>query len=175
MVHFVFFCSSMTTPISLLLLCSTCWTFLFIIFWAINQELLFMYILRKFAKLKKKKKKKKESWCSFFGKVVCLQHPNLLKGSPTISVFLGITYIIFCGIFRHSCYIESMQIIDTFIRVLLLIYLKMAYWLTYSYNLTYQKRKDLSSSLHFLSPWLSYALCVNLTFIAQYSNILHPS
>ena len=40
-----------------------------------------MYILRKFAKLKRKKK---ESWFRFFGKVVGLQHPIWLKGAPRL-------------------------------------------------------------------------------------------
>ena len=45
-------------------------------------------------------------------------------------------------------------------------------WLTYS-QLSYKKWKDISSSLQFLSPWLSHILCVYLTFIAEYSNILY--
>ena len=49
-----------------------------------------MPIIKKFAELRKKKLCR-----SFFGKVVGLQHPNLLKFNHIISVFLGITGIMF--------------------------------------------------------------------------------
>ena len=58
-------------------------------FSAIQLELFFMPILRKFAKLPLKKRDG-----VFFGKVG-FQHPDLLKWTPTMSVFLGITEIIF--------------------------------------------------------------------------------
>ena len=59
-------------------------------FRAIQQELFFIPALRKFAKLKKKKKK-----CDgvFLGKVAGLEHPDLLKWNPAMSV--GITEMIF--------------------------------------------------------------------------------
>ena len=66
MFHFVFFRSSTATPVPPPLLCSTCLIFLLNIL-AIYQELLFTSILKKIAKLQT------------FGKVVGLQHPNLLK------------------------------------------------------------------------------------------------
>ena len=47
MAHFVFFCSSIATPVPLPLLYSTCLTSLFNIFWAIQQELFFMSIPKK--------------------------------------------------------------------------------------------------------------------------------
>ena len=65
---------------------------------------------------------------------------------------------------------ESLQITDKFCLNPLISFLNMAYVLDIS-----NMEMDLSSSLHFLSPRLSYALSVHLTFIAQYSNILHPS
>ena len=79
------------------------------IIWAIHQELFFMSILKKFVKLQKKKTR----W-SYFGKVVGLQHPNLLKWNATIRVFLVITDIMFWGIFRNSNYMEPLQITDKF-------------------------------------------------------------
>ena len=153
---FCFFCSSLT--------------FLLNIIWAIHQELFFMSILIKFAKLKKKKKKNPA--LELFWKSRWHKHPHLLKCNPTISFILEITVIIFWGIFRNSYYIESLQITDKFCSSPLMIFQK---WLTYNHKHSYKKWKDISSSLHFLSPWISYTLCVYITFIAQYSNILHPS
>ena len=49
-----------------------------------------MPIPRKFAKLKKNNHNE-----VFFGKVSGLQHPDLLKRNPTMSVFLRIPEIIF--------------------------------------------------------------------------------
>ena len=166
MVHFSFSCSSIATPVPPPLLCSTCLTFLLNIFWTIHQEYFFLSILKKFAKLKK------EPWWSSFGKVVGLQHPNLLKWNPKISVFLGVTDIIFWGIFGNSYYMESLQIIDKFCSSHLMIFLNMAYIESLR---SYKKPKDIQSSLHFLSPRLSYAVCVYLTFVPQGSNILYPS
>ena len=57
-----------------------------------------MPILKKFAKLKKKKRKKNQKQNRdgvAFGKVVGLQHTNLLKRSPKMSVFLEMIEIIF--------------------------------------------------------------------------------
>ena len=106
MVYFVFFCSSIATPVPLPLLCSAYITFLINIFWAIHQELFFMSILRRFVKLQQ------NPWRRSFGKIVSLQHPNLLKWNPTISVFFGITDIVFWVIFGNSYHMESLQIID---------------------------------------------------------------
>ena len=49
----------------------------------------------------------------FLGKVVGIQHTNLLKWKPKISVFLGITDITCWDIFRNSYYIEPLNIIET--------------------------------------------------------------
>ena len=48
--------------------------------WAINQELCFMSILKKIAKLKRKKTVVE----FFFEKVVGSQYPDLLKRNPTM-------------------------------------------------------------------------------------------
>ena len=48
-------------------------------------------------------------------------------------------------------------------------------WLTFIHMYSYKKRKSNSSSLYFLSPRLSYAMCIYLTFIAQHYNNLYPS
>ena len=76
----------------------------------------FLSILKKFTKLKK------EPWGSSFGKIVGLQHPNLLTWDPKLSVFLGVTDIIFWGIFGNSYYMESLQIIDKFCSSHLMIF-----------------------------------------------------
>ena len=87
------------------------------IFWAIHQELFFMSILTK--------NKSSNLWISF-GKIVGLQHPNLLQWNSTISVFLGITDIIFWDIFGNSYHIKSFQIIDKSCLIPLMIFLNMA-------------------------------------------------
>ena len=46
-------------------------------------------------------------------------------------------------------------------------------WLKYSHKRSYKKWKDISTSLQFLSPWLSHIIYVYLNFIAEYSNILY--
>ena len=56
MVHFVFFWSSIAAPLPPPHVCSTCSTCLINIFWAIHQELFFMSILKKIAKLQKKRR-----------------------------------------------------------------------------------------------------------------------
>ena len=139
--HFGFFCSSIATLNPPLLLCSTCLTFLLNVFLTIH--LVFLSILKKFTELKK------EPWWSSFGKVVGLQHPNLLKRNPKMSVLLGVTDIIFWGISGNSYYMESLQIIDKFCSSHLLIFLNMAYLQS---QRSYKKPKDIQSSLHFLSP-----------------------
>ena len=68
----------------------------------LQKELFFRSLLKKFAKLQRKK-----PWWRFFGKVVSLQHPNLVKWNPTISIFLGITEIIFWFIFQNSYYMTE--------------------------------------------------------------------
>ena len=119
MIYFVFFYSSIATAVPPPLFCSTWLTFLLNIFWAIHQELLCISMLKKLAKLQKK------LWWGFFGKK--LQYPNLLKWNSTISVILGITNIIFWGIFRNKYYMESLQITDKFCLSPLIIFLNMAY------------------------------------------------
>ena len=118
MVHFVFFSNSIATPVLPPLPWSICLTSLLHMSCTIPQELHFMSILRKFSKLRKN---------IFFGKVVGLQHPNLLKGNPAMSVFLSIVEIIFWWIFQNSYYMESLQIIDKFCSSPLVIFLNMAY------------------------------------------------
>ena len=108
-----------------------------------NTSRLSLSILKKFAELKK------EPWWSSFGKAVGLQHPNLLKRNPKMSVLLGVTDIIFWGISGNSYYMESLQIIDKFCSSHLLIFLNMAYLQS---QRSYKKPKDIQSSLHFLSP-----------------------
>ena len=113
MLHFGFFCSVIATfegSSAVLLL-----TFLLNVFWAIHQELFFLPIL------------KKNPWWSSFGKVVGLQHPSLLKWNPKISVFLGVTDIVFWGIFGYSYYMESLQIIVKFCSSHLMVFLNMPY------------------------------------------------
>ena len=80
-------------------LCNIHLTSLLNMFWAINQDWLFMSIPKKFAKLLRRK-----LWWSFSGKVVALQPPNLLKWNPTMSAFIRINEIIFWGIFQNSYY-----------------------------------------------------------------------
>ena len=115
----------------------------------------------------------KKTWWSFF-KIVGLQHPNLLKWNLTISGFLGITGIIFGSISEITIIWNPCKYLINFVRVL--------WWffqicLTCSHNITVVIRNEKTASpyLNFLSPWLSYTMCVYLTFIAQYSNILYPS
>ena len=67
---------------------------------------------------------------------------------------------------------ESLQIIDKFCSSHLMIFLNMAYIKS---QRSYKKLKDIQSSLNFLSPRLSYAGFVYLTFVPQGSNILYPS
>ena len=76
----------------------------------------------------------------------------MLKWNPTISVFLGslISYFEVCS--EIGIVWNPFKWLTNFVR-----------WLTYSHK----KWKDISYSLHFLSPWLSYALCIYLTFIVQ--------
>ena len=52
---------------------------------------------------------------------------------------------------------ESLQIIDKFCSSHLMIFLNMAYIESLR---SYKKPKDIQSSLHFLSPRLSYAVCL---------------
>ena len=101
--------------------CSSCLTSLLNMFWAIKQELFFMLILRKFAKLQRKKKKNSDG--VFFCKVVVLQHPNLMKWSG----FFAITGIMFWWIFHNSYYMESLQLIDKLCSSPLVIFLNIAY------------------------------------------------
>lgn len=101
MVHFVFLCSSNATPDPLPLLCITCLTFLLNIFWAIHKEFLLVSVLTKLAKFLKK------SVAEFFQKSCCLTASKFVEVEPTISVFLGITDIIFWGIFWNGYYMES--------------------------------------------------------------------
>ena len=84
-----------------------------------------------------------------------------------MNVFHGITGMIFLGIFYYNYFMESMQIIDKFCASPLVIFLNMAY----IFHCSRRKWRDFPFSLHFLSPLFSYALCVYLTFIAQYFNI----
>ena len=93
-----------------------------------------MLILRKFDTLQKKNKNKKKTnkrnaMMIFFsfGKVVGLQHLNLLKWNPMVSVFHGVTEIIFWWIIQNSYYIESLQMIDKFYSCSLIVFLTMAY------------------------------------------------
>ena len=164
MVHFGFFCSSIATLDPPPLLCSTCLTFLLNIFWTIHQEYFFLSILKKFAKLKK------EPWWSSFGKVVGLQHPNLLKWNPKISVLVGVTDIIFWGIFGNSYYMESLQIIDKFCSSHLMIFHDL--YIVVSVVIRNWKTFHLLCNFYHLDL---HTLCVYLTFIAQSSNILYPS
>ena len=166
MVHFGFFCSSIAARNPPGFLFGTCLTFLLNIFWTIHQEQFFCQFWKKFAELKKELR-----WSSS-GKVVGLQHPDLLKWNSQISVLLGVTNIIFWGIFRSSYYMESLQMIDKFCSSHLMIFLNMAY---ISSQRSYKKPKGIKSSLHLLSPRLSYAVCVYLTFVPQGSNILYSS
>ena len=71
--------------------------------WAIQQELFFKPILRKFASLPLKVME------SFFGESVSLQHQYLLKWNLTIIVLLGIMEIIFWWISQNSYYMEFLQ------------------------------------------------------------------
>ena len=144
------FASSVETLVVLLLLCSTGLTSLLNIFWAIQQKLFFLPFLKKICQTPKKKNRDE----LFFGKVIGLQHRNLLKWNFTISVFLGITEIIFWCIFENN-YMESWEIIDEFYLRSLVIFLNMAYIFLHSHD---KKWKDISSPLHFLSQWFSYAL-----------------
>ena len=73
-------------------------------FWAIRQELkrvvLYAYSEKIHETIKKQNKTKQKKnrdgvFLSFFGKVVGLQHQNLLKWNPKMGVFLDITEIIF--------------------------------------------------------------------------------
>ena len=55
MAHYVFFCSSIATPVRPLLLCSPCLTYLLNLLWPIKQEMLFMSIFMS-ANFKEKKR-----------------------------------------------------------------------------------------------------------------------
>ena len=83
-----------------------------------------MYILRKFAKLLPPPKKKKTGW-SFFGKVVGLQHPNLLNWNLTMSFFLEITDLILIDF--TLLYGILPNTIDKFCSSPLVIFLNMTY------------------------------------------------
>ena len=153
-----FFCISISSPVLPSLLCSTCLTFLLNIFWAIHQELFSISILKKIAKLKKKTTKSKKKNRRGVGKVVGLQHPDLLKWNPTISVFLGITEIIFSGILFISYIMESLQIIDRFLFEFFDDFSKHDLHIVISAVI--KNGKTFHVFCIFLSPWISYALCV---------------
>ena len=104
--RFVFFCSSISTPFSRPLLYSTCLTSLHNMFWAIQQELFFISILKEFTKLQERKTVME----FLFSKVIGSHHPNLLKWNPRMSVFLGITEILIWWTFQNSYYMESLRI-----------------------------------------------------------------
>ena len=130
MAQFVFFSNSIATSVPPPLFCSTSLTYSLNKFWAIHFELFFMPILRKCTKLQiiitiiiiiMIIKKIiiilittiiiiiiiitiKNSEGMFFSEV-SLQHPNLRKWNSTMSVFLGITAIIFWWVFQNSYYI----------------------------------------------------------------------
>ena len=146
MTLFVFFSNSIASPVPPFLVCSTCLTSLLNMFWAIQQGLFFMSTIRKICQIPKTK----ENVIDLFCKVVGLQHPNLLKWSPTVGVFLGITEIIFWWIFHNIYHMKSLQISDKFCSNLLVIFLNMAY--TFASR---KKRRDISSFFHFLLSWLS--------------------
>ena len=103
--RFVFFYSSISTPFSRPLLYSTCLTSLHNMFWAIQQELFFISILKEFTKLQERKTVME----FLFSKVIGSHHPNLLKWNPRMSVFLGITEILIWWTFQNSYYLESLQ------------------------------------------------------------------
>ena len=106
MACFVFFSNSIAATVPPPLLCSTRLTSLLNMFWAIQQELFFKSILKKFANLPLPKKNMMEF---FFGETVSLQLQNLLKWNLTIIVFLEITEIIFWWISQNSYYMEFLQ------------------------------------------------------------------
>ena len=86
----------------------------------------------------------------------------------------------FCKIFKSTFFTEHLRTNASnmisllyWITIIWNIWWFFLIWLTYSHKRSYKKWKDISSSLQFLSPWLSHILCVYLTFIAEYSNILY--
>ena len=108
--RFVFFYSSISTPFPRPLLYSTCLTSLYNMFWAIQQELFFMLILKEFTKLQKRKTVME----FLFSKVIGSHHPSLLKLNPRMSVFLETTEILIWWTFQNSYYMESLRIIYKF-------------------------------------------------------------
>ena len=152
MIHF---CSSIATPVPSPLLCSTRLTFFLNIFWVIHRELFFP------SSEKTRQTQKKIAKVNFFVKSLAYSIQVCWSGMESLISYFKVFSEIY-GI---------VQIIDTFCSSPL-IFLNMAY---ISYNCSYKEWKDILASLHSLSPWLSYALCVYLTFITQYSNILCTS
>ena len=99
----VFFYNFIATSVPPHLLYNICLTSLFDLFWAIQQVLFFMSILKKIRQIPNKKTVVE----IFFGRAVGLQHANLLKWNFMMSVFFGITEIIFWHIFQSSYYIKE--------------------------------------------------------------------
>ena len=155
-VHLVF--NARWTVVTPTLLCSTCITFLLNIFWGIHQELFFMFIPKKIAKLQKEN-----------------------RGGAFLKKLLAYSIQIFwmelhdkCLPWNHWYHIsmyfpESFQIIDKFCSSPLMIFLNMAF----KHKRSDKKWKDISSFLEFL--YLVTPLCVYWTFIAQYPNSIYPS
>ena len=137
MTHFVFFSNSIATPVLRQLLFSTCLSSLLSRFWAIQLDSLCcslcLFWENSTHSKKKQKQTNKQKKCHddffffFFGKVIGLQHVNLLKWNPTVSVFHGVTEIIFWWIIQNSYYMQSLQIIDKFDSCSLIVFLTMAY------------------------------------------------
>ena len=113
---------------------------------------------------------KKNLWWVFLGKVLGLQHPNLLKWKPRVSVFLGITDITCWDILQNSCYIESLQITEKFCSSPLRIFQNMAYILVIS--LVIRNRKTFHNFVFFYNHYL-FTLCV-FTWVS-FRNVLRSS
>ena len=127
MVQLVLFYSSIAAPVPSPLLCSTCLTLLFNMFcWAINQELCFMSILKKFAKLKRKK-----TVVEFFLEKLLAHISRFAEAESHDNFFIGIIEVIICSISRIAI-TQSLQIFDKFCRVIWLFFWT---WLTYSRDL----------------------------------------
>ena len=116
MAHFVFFSNSIAATVPPPLLCSTCLTSLLNMFWAIQQELFFMPILRKFANLATQKRTMMEI---FWVKPLAYSIKIYWSGTLLRSSFDGFSRI---AIIWNSC-----KIIDKICSSPLVIFQKMAY------------------------------------------------
>ena len=148
MAYFVLFCNSIATPIPPPLFFSTSLTSLLKMFWAIQQELFFLFW--KNFPISQEKNHGRVFWVKW------LAHSIQICWSGTQR---WITEIKFWYIFQNSYYMESLQVTDKFCLRPLVIFPNMAYIFINSHK----------KSFHLLCIFHHHdfaMLCVYLTFTA---------